>query len=55
MKEIRIIGGHLGPHCWPKAIDLISNGQIPVTIQLISSIKMSFLYPDAHFASTVNE
>lgn len=30
VKEIRIIGGHLGPHCWPKAIDLISNGHVPV-------------------------
>jgi hypothetical protein len=35
VKEIRIIGGHLGPHCWPKAIELISNGHIPVIVQLI--------------------
>lgn len=21
VKELRIIGAHLGPHCWPKALD----------------------------------
>ena len=30
MKELRIIGGHLGPHCWPKAIDMVAKSQLPV-------------------------
>jgi threonine dehydrogenase-like Zn-dependent dehydrogenase len=29
-KELRIIGGHLGPYCWPKAIDMVANGQLPL-------------------------
>ncbi len=30
MKEVRVIGGHLGPHCWPKAIDMVAKKQVPV-------------------------
>ena len=30
VKEVRIIGGHLGPHCWPKAIDMVTKKQLPL-------------------------
>ena len=30
MKEVRILGGHLGPHCWPKAIDMVANNRLPL-------------------------
>ena len=30
VKEVRIFGGHLGPHCWPKAISMVSNHQLPL-------------------------
>ena len=30
VKEIRVIGGHLGPHCWPKAIQMVSKKQLPL-------------------------
>ena len=29
-KELKIIGGHLGPHCWPKAIDMVAKKQLPL-------------------------
>ena len=29
-KELTIVGGHLGPYCWPKAIDMVANGELPV-------------------------
>jgi len=29
-KELDILGAHLGPHCWPKAIDLIENEALPL-------------------------
>lgn len=29
-KELIIKGGHLGPNCWPKAIEMVSNGQLPM-------------------------
>ena len=30
VKEVRILGGHLGPHCWPKAIDMVAKQQLPL-------------------------
>ena len=30
VKELQIIGGHLGPHCWPKAISMVSKNQLPL-------------------------
>ena len=30
MKEVRIIGGHLGPHCWPTAIEMIAKNRLPL-------------------------
>ena len=30
VKEVRIFGGHLGPHCWPKAIDMVCKKQLPI-------------------------
>ena len=30
VKELRVIGGHLGPHCWPKAIQMVSKKQLPL-------------------------
>ena len=30
VKEIRIIGGHLGPHCWPTAIGMIARNLLPL-------------------------
>ncbi len=30
VKELQIIGGHLGPHCWPKAIDMVHKNQLPM-------------------------
>ena len=30
VKEIRIIGGHLGPHCWPTAIEMIARNLLPL-------------------------
>ena len=30
VKEVLIIGGHLGPHCWPKAIDMVTKKQLPL-------------------------
>lgn len=30
VKEVRIFGGHLGPHCWPKAIDMVTKKQLPL-------------------------
>ena len=30
VKEIRIIGGHLGPHCWPTAIKMIARNLLPL-------------------------
>ena len=30
VKEVHVIGGHLGPHCWPKAIDMVSKMQLPL-------------------------
>ena len=30
VKEVRIFGGHLGPHCWPKAIDMVAKKQLPI-------------------------
>ena len=29
-KELTIVGGHLGPYCWPKAIDMVANQELPV-------------------------
>ena len=29
-KELTIKGGHLGPNMWPKAIDMIANGELPL-------------------------
>ena len=29
-KELTIVGGHLGPHCWPKAIDMVANQELPL-------------------------
>lgn len=28
-KELTIIGGHLGPNCWPKAIDMVVKQEMP--------------------------
>ena len=30
IKEIKVIGGHLGPHCWPKAIEMVAKNQLPL-------------------------
>ena len=30
VKEIRIIGGHLGPNCWPTAIDMVAKNRLPL-------------------------
>ena len=29
-KELDILGAHLGPHCWPKAIELIEHDALPL-------------------------
>jgi threonine dehydrogenase-like Zn-dependent dehydrogenase len=29
-KELDILGAHLGPHCWPKAIELIEQNALPL-------------------------
>ena len=29
-KELTIKGGHLGPYMWPKAISMISSGDLPL-------------------------
>lgn len=29
-KELTIIGGHLGPHCWPKAVEMVASGELPL-------------------------
>merc|ERR1719300_957612 len=29
-KELTIKGGHLGPNMWPKAIDMIAHGELPL-------------------------
>ena len=29
-KELRILGGHLGPFCWPKAVDMVASGELPL-------------------------
>ncbi len=29
-KELDILGAHLGPHCWPKAIELIETAALPL-------------------------
>ena len=30
VKEVRIFGGHLGPHCWPKAIEMVASNRLPL-------------------------
>ena len=30
VKEVRILGGHLGPHCWPKAIEMVASNRLPL-------------------------
>ena len=30
IKELTIKGGHLGPNCWPKAIDMLAKGLLPM-------------------------
>ena len=30
IKELQIIGGHLGPNCWPKAIEMLVKGELPM-------------------------
>ena len=29
-KELDVLGAHLGPHCWPAAIELIQSGRLPM-------------------------
>ena len=29
-KELTIVGGHLGPGCWPKAIQMVASGKLPL-------------------------
>jgi threonine dehydrogenase-like Zn-dependent dehydrogenase len=29
-KELDVLGAHLGPHCWPKAIELIETSALPL-------------------------
>ena len=29
-KELDVLGAHLGPHCWPAAIELIESGRLPM-------------------------
>jgi threonine dehydrogenase-like Zn-dependent dehydrogenase len=30
VKEVTVIGAHLGPYCWPKAIDMIASNKLPM-------------------------
>ena len=30
MKELTIIGAHLGPHCWEKALEMLAKGVLPI-------------------------
>ena len=29
-KELNVLGGHLGPHCWPAAARLLQSGGLPM-------------------------
>lgn len=29
-KELDVLGAHLGPHCWPKAISMVESGLLPL-------------------------
>lgn len=29
-KELDVLGAHLGPHCWPAAIEMIESGRLPM-------------------------
>ena len=29
-KELDVLGAHLGPHCWPTAIEMIQSGRLPM-------------------------
>ena len=35
LTELNIHGGHLGPYCYPKAIEMIAKGQIPMDVGLL--------------------
>ena len=29
-KELDVLGAHLGPHCWPAALQLLASGKLPM-------------------------
>ena len=42
LTELNIHGGHLGPYCYPKAIEMIAKGQIPMDVGLLFCEHMHF-------------
>jgi erythritol/L-threitol dehydrogenase len=42
-KELDIRGAHLGPHCWPRAIELIEGGLVPLDQIITHQLPMSDL------------
>ena len=45
VKELSILGGHLGPRCWPTAIDMVAKHHLPMEDLITHKFSLSQFLP----------